>query len=141
MSELRSHHVGLTVTNLDRVVDFYRDILDLSVIAEFEVSGEAFATGVDIEGASARFAHLDGGSVRIELVEYEPAAAQGSTPQLNESGATHLGLEVEDMDSFYKQLPSTVETLSSPQTTATGTRILFLRDPEENLIEILELDA
>lgn len=141
MSELRSHHVGLTVTDLDRAVDFYRDILDLSVIAEFEVSGEAFATGVAIEGASARFAHLDGGSVRIELVEYEPATDEQSTPQLNESGATHLGLEVEDMDSFYKQLPSTVETLSSPQTTPTGTRILFLRDPEENLIEILELDA
>jgi catechol 2,3-dioxygenase-like lactoylglutathione lyase family enzyme len=141
MPELESHHVGLTVSDLDRAVDFYRDILDCSVIAEFEVSGEAFATGVDIEEASARFAHLDGGSVRIELVEYEPPAEGRSVPQLNDTGATHLGLEVENLDVFYEQLPSTVKTLSSPQTTETGTRILFLRDPEDNLIEILELDA
>jgi catechol 2,3-dioxygenase-like lactoylglutathione lyase family enzyme len=139
MPELESHHVGLTVSDLDRAVEFYRDILDCSVIAEFEVAGEAFETAVDVEGASAQFAHLDGGSIRIELVAYEPAAEERPTPQLNAAGATHLGLRVEDIDSFYEELPSSVETLSPPQTTETGTRILFLRDPEENLIEILEL--
>jgi len=141
MSELQSHHVGLTVSDLDRAVDFYREVLGLSVIAEFQVSGKAFATGVDVEGASAQFVHLDGGSVRIELVAYEPAADSQPTPRLNASGATHLGLEVEDLDRFYQELPSTVETLSPPQTTETGTRILFVRDPEGNLIEILELGA
>ena len=141
MSELQTHHVGLTVSDLDRAVDFYRDVLGLSVAAEFEVSGGAFATGVGVDGASARFAHLDGGNSRIELVEYDPAAEGPSTPQLNESGATHLGLEADDLDAFYKGLPSTVDTLSPPQTTETGTRILFVRDPEGNLVEILELGA
>ena len=141
MHELHTHHVGVTVRDLDRAVDFYRDVLGLSVIAEFEVGGEAFETGVDIEGASARFAHLDGGSARIELVEYEPPADGLPTSQLNDAGATHLGLEVDDLDSFYTELPSSVDTLSPPQTTETGTRILFLRDPEGNLVEILELGA
>lgn len=139
MSDLQSHHVGLTVSDLDRAVAFYRDTLGLSVTAEFEVGGEAFETGVDVEDASAAFVHLDGGSIRIELVEYEPAAEAMQTPQLNATGATHLGLRVGDIDRFYEELPSSVETLSSPQTTETGTRILFLRDPEANLIEILEL--
>jgi len=139
MPELQTHHVGITVSDLDRAVDFYHDVLGLSVVAEFKVGGEAFETGVDIEGASARFAHLDGGSARIELVEYEPPADGLPRPQLNDAGATHLGLEVDDLDAFYKGLPSSVDTLSPPQTTETGTRILFVRDPEENLIEILEL--
>ena len=141
MSELQAHHVGITVSDLDRAVDFYRDVLGLSVVAEFSVSGEAFETGVDIEGANAQFAHLDGGGVRIELVAYDPAADAPSTPQLNDTGATHLGLEVDDLDAFYNELPPTVDTLSSPQTTETGTRILFLRDPEGNLVEVLELGA
>lgn len=141
MAALQTHHVGLTVSNLDRAVAFYCEVFDLSVDAEFEVSGEAFATGVDIDEASAQFAHLDGGSIRIELVEYDPAGETLPTPQLNASGATHLGLRVDDLDAFYESLPSTVETLSPPQTTATGTRILFVRDPEENLIEVLELSA
>lgn len=139
MSELQTHHAGVTVADLDRAVDFYCDVFGLSVCAEFEVSGEAFETGVDIEGASARFAHLDGGSIRIELVEYDPAGHARPTPQPNAAGATHLGFRVDDLDAFYRELPATVDTLSPPQTTATGTRILFVRDPEDNLVEVLEL--
>ncbi|MFW6320711.1 MAG: VOC family protein [Halohasta sp.] len=138
MSELRTHHVGITVSDLDRTAAFYRETFGLSVAAEFEVSGEAFATGVDIEDASARFVHLDGGSVRIELVEYEPAGDGRETPRLNNAGATHLGFEIEDLDAFYEGLSPSVETLSPPQTTATGTRICFVRDPEGNLVELLE---
>lgn len=139
MSELTAHHVGITVRDLDRAVDFYCAVFDLTVLAEFTVSGEAFETGVDIQAASARFAHLDGGSVRLELVEYEPTGDDRNEPQLNDHGATHLGLEVDDLEGFYAALPDDVETLSPPQTTETGTKILFVRDPEANLIEVLEL--
>lgn len=139
MSELTSHHIGTTVRDLDRAVDFYRAVFDLSVIAEFTVSGEAFETGVDIDGASARFAHLSAGSVRLELVEYDPAGDEHSAPRLNNQGATHLAFEVDNLDAFYAELPRDVETVSPPQTTETGTQILFVRDPEGNLIEVLEL--
>jgi len=139
MAELTSHHVGIAVRDLDRAVEFYCDVFDLGVLAEFSVSGEAFETGVDIDAASARFAHLDAGSIRLELVEYEPVGDDGTPPQLNDQGATHLGLEVDDLDSFYEELSADVETLSPPQTTETGTKILFVRDPEDNLIELLEL--
>ena len=139
MTDPTSHHVGITVRDLDRAVEFYRTVFDLDVIAEFDVGGNAFETGVDIDTATAQFAHLDAGSVRLELVAYEPAGDPSETPQLNDQGATHLGLEVDDLNSFYADLPSTVETLSPPQTTETGTRILFVRDPEGNLIELLEL--
>jgi len=138
MHDLQGHHVGITVGDLDRATAFYRDVLDLSVVAEFEVSGSAFETGVDIDDASARFVHLDGGGVRIELVTYEPAGEAESAPQLNDAGATHIGLETDDLDAVYESLPDAVETLSPPQTTATGTRILFVRDPEGTLIELLE---
>jgi len=139
MPKPRTHHVGVTVDDLDRAVEFYCETFELSVDAEFEVSGEAFETGVGVDGASARFVHLDGGSTRIELVEYEPTAEALSTPQLNAPGATHLGLRVDDLDAFYNGLAPTVETVSPPQTTETGTRICFVRDPEQNLIEVLEL--
>ena len=138
MHDLQGHHVGITVGDLDRATAFYRDVLDLSVVAEFEVSGSAFETGVDIDDASARFVHLDGGAVRVELVAYEPAGEGQPTPQLNDTGATHIGLETDDVDAVYEALPDDVETLSPPQTTATGTRILFVRDPEGNLVELLD---
>ena len=139
MSQLTAHHFGITVADLERAVAFYTETFDLPVIAEFEVSGEAFADAVDVPGATGSFAHLDTGDARVELVEYEPAATDdGPAPALNRPGATHLGLEVADLDAFYEGLDDDVETLSPPRTTASGSKILFVCDPEGNLVEVIE---
>ncbi|MEF8975563.1 MAG: VOC family protein [Halapricum sp.] len=133
-----AHHYGITVSDLDRTATFYRDVLGLDVLAEFSVGGEAFATGVDVPGASAEFVHLDAGDARIELVSYDPEAEPRTDGALNEPGTTHIGLSVEDLDAVDEALPDGVDTLSEPKTTESGTRILFVRDPEGNLVELLE---
>ena len=141
MTELIAHHVGITVSDLDTVTEFYQSVFDCEIIAEFSVDGNAFATGVDIPNASAEFVHLDLGSVRLELVAYEPDGDDRPPADLNDAGATHLGVDVDDVDEFYESLPASVETLSPPQTTATGTKICFLRDPDGTLIEVLNPNA
>jgi catechol 2,3-dioxygenase-like lactoylglutathione lyase family enzyme len=138
MHDPTAHHLGITVAELDRSLAFYRDTLDLSVIDRFEVSGDAFATGVGIDDAAALFVHLDAGDVRLELVSYEPAGEDPAPGALNDTGATHLALGVEDVQASYEALPEAVPTLSAPQTTASGTTICFLRDPDGNLVELLE---
>ncbi|SNZ03766.1 Catechol 2,3-dioxygenase [Natronoarchaeum philippinense] len=138
MTEPTAHHFGVTVSDLDRAVQFYRDVLGLDVSSRFTVGGEAFSTGVDVAGATGSFAHLDAGGARVELVEYDPEGEDATGDALNRPGATHLGLEVDDIDAIYEELPDGVETLSPPQTTESGTKILFVRDPEDNLVELLE---
>lgn len=137
MTELTAHHVGTTVADLDRAVEFYRDSLGFELLAEFTVSGESFATGVGVPGATGNFAHLDGGGVRIELIEYDPEGTPCTAESVNQRGAKHMGFEVDDVTAFYEELPADVETVSEPQTTSSGARILFVRDPEANLIEII----
>lgn len=136
--DLTAHHYGVTVSDLDRAVAFYRDVLGLDVLAEFSVGGTEFATGVGVDGASADFVHLDAGDTRIELVEYEPKGETRSENDLNQPGAKHLGLSVDDVEAVYEELPDDVETISEPQTTESGTTILFVVDPEGNLVEVLD---
>jgi catechol 2,3-dioxygenase-like lactoylglutathione lyase family enzyme len=138
MSELQAHHFGITVTDLDRAVAFYRDVLDLDVLDRFSVSGDGFSRGVGVDGATGNFAHLDADGARVELVEYEPQGEETRGGSVNQPGAKHLGLAVDDLGAFYDDLPTDVETFSEPQTTESGARILFLRDPEENLVEVIE---
>ena len=138
MTDLTAHHVGTTVADLERAVDFYRDVFGFDVLGRFSISGEAFATGVGVPNATGEFAHLDADGVRVELVEYDPAGEACVAERINQRGAKHLGFGVEDVDSFYEGLPDDVETLSEPQTTASGSRICFVRDPEGNLVEIIE---
>lgn len=138
MTDPSAHHFGVTVTDLDRSIAFYRDVLGLDVLSRFSVSGEEFATGVGVEGAAGTFAHLDAGTARVELVEYEPEGDNATGGAINQAGAKHLGLAVDDLDATYENLPDDAETVSEPQTTESGTRILFVRDPDDNLIELLE---
>ncbi|AHF99111.1 lactoylglutathione lyase [Halostagnicola larsenii XH-48] len=140
MSVLRTHHVGLTVRDLETVRSFYQNVLGLSVVDAFSVSGAAFEEAVDVPEASGSFVHLesDSGDVRLELVEYEPNAPESRAESINQPGATHVSFTVADLEAFAETVPDDVETLSGPRTTASGTTIMFLRDPEGNLIEILE---
>ncbi|MFB6120093.1 MAG: VOC family protein [Halobacteriaceae archaeon] len=137
MPEPTAHHVGITVSDLDRAVAFYRDTFDFEVLSRFEVSGEAFATGVGVDDAEGQFAHLDADGVRVELIEYTPEGDDATPEAVNQPGAAHLGFSVGDLDAFYADLTG-VETVSEPQVTSSGTKILFLRDPEDNLIEVIE---
>ncbi len=133
-----AHHFGITVADLDSAVAFYRDELGLEVIERFSVSGEGFATGVGVDDAEGEFAHLDLGDARLELVAYDPAGADRRGGRVNDAGATHLGIGVESVAAVYDGLSESVETLSEPQTTASGSVICFVRDPEGNLIELIE---
>jgi catechol 2,3-dioxygenase-like lactoylglutathione lyase family enzyme len=138
VSDPTAHHAGVTVSDLDRAVSFYTDTFDLEVVAEFAVGGEAFADAVDVAGASASFAHLAAGGIRVELVEYDPEGEPMPARSLDRPGATHLGLSVDDVAAFHDDLADDVETLSEPRTTESGTTILFVRDPDGNLIEVLD---
>jgi catechol 2,3-dioxygenase-like lactoylglutathione lyase family enzyme len=140
VSDPTAHHVGVTVADLDRAVEFYAETFDLDVVAEFAVGGDAFAEAVAVEGAAAEFAHLDAGDAIVELVAYDPVeeAGRDGDPELNRPGATHLGLTVDDVEAFYAGLDDDVATLSPPRTTESGTTVLFVRDPEGNLIEVLD---
>jgi len=142
VSDPTPHHVGVTVSDLDRAVAFYTETFGLDVAAEFAVGGEAFADAVAVEHATADFAHLvaDGGENEtvVELVAYDPAGEPTDDAALNRTGAIHLGLGVGDVEAFYRDLDDDVETLSEPRTTESGTTILFVVDPDGNLIEVLD---
>ena len=145
MSHLTLHHHGVSVTDLDRAVEFYDGILGLELIDRYTLSDDALSTAVGGDAMTGHFAQLDAGGERVELIEYE-TGEEGDDDQndvrgaaVYDSGAKHLGLETDDLDGFYGSLPDDVETISEPQTTGSGTKILFVRDPDGNPVEILEL--
>ena len=81
MSPGRIHHTGYTVSDLDRSVAFYRDLLGCEVIAEQEKQGGYLAAIVGYPDAHVRMAHLrlPGGEHVVELFEYLTPRAAGRT--------------------------------------------------------------
>lgn len=137
--EPTADHTGVIVSDLERAVTFYRDGLGMDVVDRFDVEGPGLSTAVGAENVAGSFAILDAGGARLELVEYEPSGADRTGAAVTDTGSFHLGLSVDDVDAAVADLEGRedVTFVSEPQTTGSGTRIVFLRDPDGNLIELL----
>lgn len=139
MTQLSLHHHGVSVADLDRAVEFYSDLLGFEVIDRYTLSDDALSTAIGSDGATGHFAQLEAETARVELIEYENESDDVRGAEIHDTGAKHLGLRTDDIEAFYANLPDDVETISEPQTTGSGTQILFLRDPDGNPVEVLEL--
>src|SRR6185503_13930762 len=62
--------VGITVTDLDRSVDFYSRVLGFEKESEIEAAGDAYEHLQGLFGLRMRVARLRLGAERIELTEY-----------------------------------------------------------------------
>ncbi|MFH5801306.1 VOC family protein [Haladaptatus sp. CMAA 1911] len=145
MAQQTVHHHGISVTDLDRAIEFYRDVLGLELLDQYTLSDDALSTAIGSGAITGHFAQLGGETARVELIEYESKerekteASDTHDQDVYETGAIHLGLETNDIEGFYADLPDDVETISEPQMTGSGTRICFLRDPDGNAVELLQL--
>jgi catechol 2,3-dioxygenase-like lactoylglutathione lyase family enzyme len=139
--------IGLTVSDLDRSVDFYTKVLTFQKISEFEADGDAYEHLNGIFGLHFRRARLQLGGEFIELTEY--LAPQGRPAPVdarsNDRWFQHIAIIVSDMDKAYKVLrDNKVKHASrSPQRLpdwnkdAGGIQAFYFRDPDDHPLEIL----
>jgi len=74
------HHTGYTVSDLDRSVAFYRDLMGLEVIAQQEKQGGYLAAIVGYPDAHVKMAHLRAPASGHVLELFEYVAPEGSAP-------------------------------------------------------------
>ena len=101
------HHIGLTVSNLDQSVQFYRDQLGLTLvrrrIADAEYVGRQTGyPGVRLEVASLRV--TADSPVSLELGQYLTQGGPAVALSTNQTGSSHLCLQVDDIQRAYEEL-------------------------------------
>jgi catechol 2,3-dioxygenase-like lactoylglutathione lyase family enzyme len=139
--------IGLTVSDLDRSVAFYTEVLTFTKVSETEIAGESWERLDGVFGARVRVARLQLGDEELELSEYlaprgRPRPAEAAS---NDHFFQHVAIIVSDMDSAYARLRRfKVEHASSgPQTlpawtpNAGGISAFYFRDPDGHPLEIL----
>ena len=141
-------HIGMTVTDLDRSIAFYRDVLGLHFLGEMAMGGPETAQLFCRPGCTARVAYLcpeDSAAPPVELIQFTDCPAAVHTPTLFESSISELCFAVEDIDEEYRRLTAQgVEFLSQPQTfdsRAYGfgvSRAVYFYDPDRNILELIQ---
>jgi len=136
------HHTGITVSDLDRSIEFY-GLLGFEPDEVLVEEGEEVERGVGVPGAKLRSTILLGpGDSRIELIQYLDAEAAGpSAPHPNNGvGAAHVCVEVEDVDAAVAELREQgVEFLTEPITHEAGIRWVYAKDPDGVTAELLQV--
>src|SRR5262245_66684728 len=95
---LSANHVGLTVSNLERSIAFYRDLLGFRVAYERgEVTAEYMPRLVGIPGARLKIAGLDLPGLHLDLIEYIAPTGAASAGPTADVGTVHIGFTVDDL--------------------------------------------
>ena len=139
----RLHHTGFVVRNRATAVAFYRDIVGLNVISEYERVGPEIDQVVGYEDAHLKLALLDlGGGHILELIEnVNPPSDECPTEERKVVGAAHLAFEVEDISAtFAKMSAGGAKSMNPPAQIAPGRIACYLQDPDGNWLELMELN-
>ena len=85
-------HIGICVSDLERSLRFYHELLGFRKVSNLEMSGEPVGTLLGILGVKLHAVYLERDGTCIELLHYpEPGARGDASPRpMNQLGLTHL---------------------------------------------------
>lgn len=142
-------HAGFTVSNLDRSVDWYCEVLGLELLSRQRNDNEYTRLLVGMEEAvlEIAFFRLPGAGAPsgqvLELMQY--IAPTGSKPSLrtNDVGVGHFALAVDDLTAEYERLRDLGVRFRNPPVTVSeglnkGKAACYLLDPDDITIELIQ---
>ncbi|WP_455245852.1 VOC family protein [Petrachloros mirabilis] len=120
-------HTRMRVSDMDRTVSFYRDVLGLEVI-ERKTSPR---------GSHLAFLQVPNSDELIELCSFPP-----SGPVKVQEDLVHLAFQVESIDETIAALNDKgVKITDGPTTTSSGSRFIFIDAPDGYEVELIERPA
>ena len=128
--DLKHHHGGISVPDLEASIRWYAEVLDFEVEQRFE-----------IPAIPAKVAMLRRGDLRLELFEVpgaQPLPEERRHPNLDlrTHGNKHLAFAIKDIDSAERELRSRGADIVWVRRFEFGANI-FVRDNSGNLIELV----
>jgi catechol 2,3-dioxygenase-like lactoylglutathione lyase family enzyme len=139
--------IGITVSDLDRAVEFYSNVLSFEKVSETEVAGTEYEQLQGVFGARMRIARMRLGAEHIELIDY--LAPEGRPVpvdfQSNDRWFQHIAIIVSNMDQAYQWLrkhkvqhaSTGPQLLPAWNKNAGGISAFYFRDPDGHHLEIL----
>lgn len=140
---MRFDHTGIVVQDLEKITDFYVNVLGLVVEREIDAVAppEGDHTGFPGARRTLRFIGIEDNH-RIELVKFHNPPGEDGYLRKNQHGAMHICFLVEDLQTIFDDLTEKgIKFVTDPifHDTPEGRRgIIYLQDPEGNWLEFIQ---
>ena len=143
---ISADHTGITVSNLERSLAFWRDVLGFELSHTAHQKGELAREITGVAGAELKLAVLKApGGHKIELLEYlaPPDRTKHTDLRPCDVGSVHVALTVNDLNAVLQRIvASGWKTAGKPQTLQSGPnagkRVVYVRDPDGTTIEFMQ---
>lgn len=139
------NHIAVTVSDTERSLRFYCDLLGLTKVEQHPLEGEKIDRAMGLSGAraqSTRLAATGTPEILIDLMEFFAPATAKCVPPSGAVGSTHFCLAVEGLAEVYERLKEEgVEFVSDPVTfelTDGTVTVVFTHDPDGNVVELVD---
>lgn len=140
-------HTGITVSNLERSLAFWRDVLGFEFSHSAHQTGERVEQITGVKGAELKLAVLKTPTGhKIELLEYLAPANRRKTFDLRpcDLGHVHVALIVDDLDAALKKISEHGwKAAGEPQALThgpnAGKRVVYVFDPDGTTIEFMQM--
>ena len=139
-------HIAVTVSDLERSLAFYRDLLGLKELERHRLEGQTIS---QMAGKPAvvmqvvRLAAPDTPQVLIDLQQYLTPAGGVSNAQLGDVAHAHFCFGVPDLAAAYRELRAKgVEFVSEPVSFDLGwgiVHVVFFKDPDGFTLELMQI--
>jgi catechol 2,3-dioxygenase-like lactoylglutathione lyase family enzyme len=141
------HHVGITVSDMERSLAFYEDLLGGERLGPYERSGPRIDAVTGYPGVVVRqaFVRAQEGSTVVELLQYDGGSDVVLDPDNGNVGAAHVAITVTDLDGTLDRLRAAGTTVLSDPIVASepmaGHRVVYVLDPDRVRVELVEPPA
>jgi glyoxylase I family protein len=143
---LATDHTGITVSNLERSLAFWRDVLGFEFSHRAHQTGELAEQITGVPGAEISLVVLKApGGHKIELLEYlAPNDRRHVDIRPCDVGSVHVAFTVENLDAVLNAIAASGwRTAGKPQTLRSGPnagkRVIYVRDPDGTTVEFMQL--
>ena len=142
-------HTGITVSNLERSLEFWQNVLGFKFSHRAHQTSEMASEITGVAGAEIRLAVVKApNDHKIELLEYLAPADRRKDAGLRpcDVGHVHVALVVENLEPLLQRIAaSSWKAAGKPQTLTkgpnAGKRVIYVRDPDGTTIELMEIPA
>ena len=141
MTVKKINHTGISVSDMDLSLTFYRDLLGLEVIFDSKVQANPrLSRVVGMDGARGRVVWLRVAESMIELWQWDYPKGRSLPADYKpaDHGVTHFGLEVEDVDDLCNRVKEAGYHINTTPQDLGLHKTTYIKGPDNEIIEILE---
>lgn len=133
------HHLGLTVSDLERSVEWYCTNLGFREIGRAHLDGAAISEQTDLADTDIDIALLAGENIVIELLRYVNPLGDDYVLRTCDVGAAHPCLVVSDLEATCAAMRERgVVFHARPANLVGETVMVYVRDPDGIMIELIQ---